>query len=222
MVYRQLITPKLNINATIGWCLQYVDDAVNAPKRTPSATVAYQTEKANGTFHVGMPPENVWVTIFFRLSSEQNGHVAWYKKENGITTIADSNQRAQGQPMWSSIEQIQNALRSWIGGTSEYLGWSETIDGIRAVEYINDYVPPIINQGEKPMLVTLTSTYKDLKEGESYLISNNVAEHVVDGVQYDAMVSMFGSPKKIDAGSLWQFGRFGQFDVYKAGKKINI
>lgn len=224
MIFKQIKTPNLNIPATVGWCLQFVDDAVNAPRRTPSATAAYQTEKANGTLRVGTPPENVWVPIYFSLSNEPNGHIAWYKSENGKVTIADSNQVAMGKPRWNSIADIEIALHSWIGGTATYLGWSESVDGARIVEQVNEPVFTDSNNfnGEKNMLVTLTSTYKDLKEGESYLIGGGVAEHVGDATQYDAMVTIFGQPKKIDAGSLWQFGRFGKFNVYKGGKEVKI
>lgn len=220
MEYKQLKTPNLNINATVGWCLQYIDDSINAPKRMPSATAAWLNENRNGSTSTNLPPDNLWVTIFFKLSNEPNGHIAWYKKTNGLVTIADSNQRATGKPFWNSIAAIRQALRDWIGGTAEYLGWSRSIDGIQMVEVISNDNNSNINQEEEPMLYTLTTTYRDLKEGETYLVSGTVAEHVGDATQYDALVNMFGTPKKIDAGSLWQFGRFDNFDVYKAGKKL--
>ncbi len=37
MTYKQLISPNINIGATPGWCLKYVDDAVNATQRTSNA-----------------------------------------------------------------------------------------------------------------------------------------------------------------------------------------
>ena len=41
MVYIQLVDPNIDISARAGMCLGYVDNAVNAPKRTATAQIAY-------------------------------------------------------------------------------------------------------------------------------------------------------------------------------------
>lgn len=140
-MYKQIKEPVLNIPATIGWCLQYVDDAVNAPLRQPSATISYNIEKENGNIKNELPPVDVWVPIFYKLSNESNGHVAWHYGGDGktsFTKIRDSNQTAMKTKAYDSIDEQIRALKNWVGGKVDYLGWSSWIDGIHVVKWEDD------------------------------------------------------------------------------------
>ncbi len=58
MAVRQTYNPNLNIGAPGGWCLQYVDDAINSLTfRSPNAQAAYLNElnagRINGPAPVG-------------------------------------------------------------------------------------------------------------------------------------------------------------------------
>ena len=48
MAWKQLVQPNINIQATAGMCLQYVDNATNATSRTYTAQIAYNTANAKG------------------------------------------------------------------------------------------------------------------------------------------------------------------------------
>ena len=53
MAVRQTYNPNINIGAQSGWCLQYVDDAINSLTRSPSAQAAYLNELNAGRINTG-------------------------------------------------------------------------------------------------------------------------------------------------------------------------
>lgn len=139
MGVRQLVTPNLNKPAIRGYCLKYVDDAVNAPLRQATAQGAYNLESANGNVRAGDPPVGVWVPIFFSLTKGAFaglGHVAWaYNHGNGWIEIHDSETATSARAVYSSIAQVT----SWFGNFGcTYLGWSYWVDGVHVVE---DFTP---------------------------------------------------------------------------------
>ena len=82
MGYKQLVTPNINIGATAGWCLNYVDNAIGAPQstRTATAQIAYNTAKAKGWVTANQSyPRGVWFVLFWSIDNGQYaglGHVA--------------------------------------------------------------------------------------------------------------------------------------------------
>lgn len=139
MAIRQVTNPKRNIGAIRGWCLKYVDDGVGAPKRTATATIAYNTVRAKGHTRAGTPPVGVWVPIWFSLTRgvyAGYGHVAWaYNRGNGIVEIWDSEVAAGARSPYTSISQVL----AWFSAHGiTYLGWSYSVDGKVIVE---DYTP---------------------------------------------------------------------------------
>jgi hypothetical protein len=80
MAYIQLVEPNTNIGARAGMCLEYVDNAVNAPKRTATAQIAYETAKGNGWVSDNSDyPRNVWFVLFWSIDNNDYaglGHVA--------------------------------------------------------------------------------------------------------------------------------------------------
>lgn len=130
MAVRQTYNPNLNIGAQSGWCLQYVDDAIDAPSRTPSAQAAYLNELNAGRINTGPAPVGVWVVGFLGFSRGQyveDGHVfLMRKREDGSIEIHDSEVHSGARGIYNSIEEIMN----WMGNYGpDYLGYSYCCDG---------------------------------------------------------------------------------------------
>lgn len=156
MAIQQKTTPNLSVAAYRGYCLMYVDDAVNAKLRQPTATAAWNIEKGNGNTRAGDPPVGVWVPIFFSLPKYPQGdlgHVAWaFNHGNGWIEIHDSETQTGARPVYTNIQQVT----SWFGKYGcTYLGWSYWVDGVQAVE---DYTPPSGGGGADTGLVPKKGT----------------------------------------------------------------
>lgn len=130
--WTQVAIPNVNVGAVSGMCLQYVDDCIGAPARQPSAQASWNVNVANGVAHDENPPVGVWVPIYFSINNGQFaglGHVAWYYSDGSSTQIHDANVHAGMRGAYSSISE----LMTWMGWNMSYLGWSEIVDGARAV-----------------------------------------------------------------------------------------
>ena len=152
MAYLQLIEPNINIGARAGMCLEYVDNAVNAPKRTATAQIAYETAKGNGWVSDNSEyPKNVWFVLFWSIDNNDYaglGHIALaYVGSNGSLQIHDSEVHRGARQPYTSLSE----LSSWFGSVGTrltYLGWSIGVDGRQIIE---DYTPPqSVSTGEKP------------------------------------------------------------------------
>ena len=187
MKYIQLVEPNINISARAGMCLEYVDNAVNAPKRTATAQIAYETAKGNGWVSDNSEyPRNVWFVLFWSIDNNDYaglGHVALaYVDSGGSLQIHDSEvHRGARQPYTSLAE-----LSSWFGSVGTrltYLGWSIGVDGRRIIE---DYTPPqSVPTGEKLKTKTKTKTKKGElmllfkeKDGKIYFLLGNTYTYV--------------------------------------------
>ena len=124
MSYKQTYNPNLNAHGRAGWCLEYVDNAINAPNRTPSAIEAYSVEKRAGRIQTGALPVGVWVVIYFTFG--QYGHVALAKNHGNRVEIHDSESRSGKRGVYSSIKEAENWL---VRERGKYLGWSTHCDG---------------------------------------------------------------------------------------------
>ena len=130
MPVRQVYEPNLNIGARSGWCLQYVDDAINSLTRSPNAQTAYLNELNAGRINTGPAPVGVWVIGFLGFSIGQyteDGHVfLMRKRENGSIEIHDSEVHSGARGIYNSIEELMN----WMGNYApDYLGYSYCCDG---------------------------------------------------------------------------------------------
>ena len=187
MKYIQLVEPNINISARAGMCLEYVDNAVNAPKRTATAQIAYETAKGNGWVSDNSEyPRNVWFVMFWSIDNNDYaglGHVALaFVDDYGNMQIHDSEvHRGARQPYTSLAE-----LSSWFGSVGTrltYLGWSIGVDGRRIIE---DYTPPqSVPTGEKLKTKTKTKTKKGElmllfkeKDGKIYFLLGNTYTYV--------------------------------------------
>lgn len=130
MAVKQTYNPNLNIGAQSGWCLQYVDDAINSLTRSPNAQTAYLNELNAGRINTGPAPVGVWVIGFLGFSIGQyteDGHVfLMRKREDGSIEIHDSEVHSGARGIYNSIEELMN----WMGNYApDYLGYSYCCDG---------------------------------------------------------------------------------------------
>lgn len=152
MAYMQLVEPNINISARAGMCLEYVDNAVNAPKRTATAQIAYETAKENGWVSANTEyPRNVWFVLFWSIDNNDYaglGHVALaFVSDDGNMQIHDSEVHRGARKPYTSLSE----LSSWFGSVGTrltYLGWSIGVDGRQIIE---DYTPKqSVPTSEKP------------------------------------------------------------------------
>ena len=152
MAYIQLVEPNINIGARAGMCLEYVDNAVNAPKRTATAQIAYETAKGNGWVSDNSEyPRNVWFVLFWSIDNNDYaglGHIALaFVDGDGNMQIHDSEVHRGARQPYTSLSE----LSSWFGSVGTrltFLGWSIGVDGRQIIE---DYTPKQSNgTGEKP------------------------------------------------------------------------
>ena len=190
MAYIQLIEPNINISARAGMCLEYVDNAVNAPKRTATAQIAYETAKGNGWVSANTEmPRGLWSVLFWSIDNGEYaglGHVALvYVNDQGQMEIHDSEVHAGARQPYGSLQELDN----WFGSAGTrltFLGWSIGVDGRKIIE---DYTPPkLAPTGEKPKTKTkkgeLMLLFKE-KDGKIYFLLGNTYTYV-------------GTPKELD------------------------
>ena len=183
MAYLQLVEPNINIGARAGMCLEYVDNAVNAPKRTATAQIAYETAKGNGWISANTEyPKNVWFVLFWSIDNNDYaglGHIALaYVGSDGSLQIHDSEVHRGARQPYTSLSE----LSSWFGSVGTrltYLGWSIGVDGRQIIE---DYTPPqSAPTGEKPKTKTkkgeLMLLFKE-KDGKIYFLLGNTYTYV--------------------------------------------
>lgn len=142
MAVRQIYEPNLNIGAQSGWCLQYVDDAINSLTRSPNAQTAYLNELNAGRINTGPAPVGIWVVGFLGFSRGQyveDGHVfLMRKREDGSIEIHDSEVHSGARGIYNSIEELMN----WMGNYGpDYLGFSYCCDGRRIAEDYDETQP---------------------------------------------------------------------------------
>lgn len=180
----QVATPNVNVPAYSGWCLQYVDDGVNAPNRQPSAQASWEYAKKTGVAHANQePPNNVWVPVYYSIDSgiyAGLGHVAWYYSDGKTTKIYDSEfgSGRRNRPYGGGAELIQ-----FMGYKMSYLGWAEAVDGKRMVEKAQE-LPNKPNEKEKLKdMEFLMCAGKNAAEaskliGDWYIIKDWKATHI--------------------------------------------
>lgn len=138
MSYKQLITPNINISATAGMCLEYVDNTINATDRTATAQIAYNTAKQKGWVRANQNyPKNVWFIMFWSIDNGDyrgQGHVALaYVGNDGAIQIHDSEVHRNAREPYKSLAEVANWFGS-VGTRLTYLGWSEGVDGVKLIE----------------------------------------------------------------------------------------
>ena len=162
MAYKQLVTPNIDISATAGMCLQYVDNALSAVDRTHTAQIAHNTARDKGWVTANQNyPQNVWFVMFWSIDNGDYaglGHVALaYVDSGGNVQIHDSEvHRGARQPYTSLAE-----LSAWFGSVGTrltYLGWSIGVDGIQIVEEIGKEAKNIFTEEIEMYLIECIDT----------------------------------------------------------------
>lgn len=142
MTYIQLVEPNINISARAGMCLEYVDNAVNAPKRTATAQIAYETANDKGWVSANADyPRNVWFVMFWSIDNNDYaglGHVALaFVGDDGTMQIHDSEVHRGARRPYTSLDELAGWFGS-VGTRLTYLGWSIGVDGIQIVGQQNN------------------------------------------------------------------------------------
>lgn len=182
MVYIQLVEPNIDISARAGMCLEYVDNAVNAPKRTATAQIAYEKAKGNGWVSANTEyPKNVWFVLFWSIDNNDYaglGHVALaFVDGDSNMQIHDSEVHRGARQPYTSLEE----LSAWFGSVGTrltYLGWSVGVDGVQIVGEIG--------QDEQKQLEEIGKEINKANKGELSMfiakcVGGNVNEYVKDG-----------------------------------------
>nr|DAK50495.1 MAG TPA: hypothetical protein [Caudoviricetes sp.] len=168
--YQQKVTPNLNQAAYSGGCLNYVDNCVNPPNRQPTAQCSYELAKSQGHIHLGTPPQGVWVPIYFTIDNGRwagYGHIAWYYRyASGREEIHDSEFHCGNRSApYSSIQD----LLLYMGWQMSYLGWSESVDGLRIVSKVEEVKPqPKTNKKGEYMFIVVTEKNKYVITADGY------------------------------------------------------
>jgi lysozyme len=150
MAWKQLVTPNINVPGYSGGCLAYVDDGVNPPNRKPTAQASWDYNVATNVAHPNEePPNNVWVPVYYSIDNGPwagYGHVAWFYSNGTTTKIYDSEFACGNRttPYSSGAELLR-----YMGWQMRYLGWSESLDGLRMVSNDGSPNPPTPGDGGK-------------------------------------------------------------------------
>ena len=152
MTYIQLVEPNINISARPAMCLEYVDNAINAPQRTINAQVAHDIAKSKGWVTADQNyPRDMWFVMFWSIDNGpyiEQGHVALaYVGSDGSLQIHDSEVHRGARQPYTSLAEFAGWFGS-VGTRLTYLGWSIGVDGRQIIE---DYTPKqSVPTGEKP------------------------------------------------------------------------
>lgn len=127
---KQLITPDLNATDVEGFCLRMQQKVWGAPARYACAWDAWIATKFK---HEGSnPPEDVSSIIWFDHWGTYDGvygrygHVATYVPGRGI--LSNPGTSTPGQKWYKTIQECARDCNA------TYQGWSEDINGVRAIE----------------------------------------------------------------------------------------
>ena len=173
MQYKQLVTPRIDISARAGMCLEYVDNTINATQRTYTAQIAHDTAKQKGWVRADNNyPRKVWFVLFWSIDNGDyrgQGHVALaFVDSNGAMQIHDSEVHRNARQPYSSIQELANWFGS-VGTRLTYLGWSIGVDGRQIIEEIKEKAKT--RKGENMIL------FKD-KDGKVYWLVGNKYTYV--------------------------------------------
>lgn len=182
MAYIQLVEPNIGISARSGMCLEYVDNAVNAPKRTATAQIAYETANSNGWVSANTDyPRNVWFVLFWSIDNNDYqglGHVALaFVSDDGTMQIHDSEVHRGARRPYTSLDELVGWFGS-VGTRLTYLGWSLGVDGAQIIGNIG--------QDEQKQLEEIGKEIKKANKGELSMfiakcVGGDVNQYVKNG-----------------------------------------
>lgn len=150
MAVRQTKNPNISAPGRRAWCLEYVDNGIGAPSRTPSAQAAYNNEARAGRIRLDAAPIGVWVIGFLTFSKGQFvnlGHVFFMKNlGGGKYEIHDTEVRSGARRVYNNLDE----LIAWFGAYApRYVGYSFSCDGATIAE---EYTPAPSTPADTPRL----------------------------------------------------------------------
>lgn len=177
MPVRQTKTPNLSAPGRRGWCLEYVDNGIGAPNRTPSAQAAYNNEARGGRIRVDAAPVGVWVIGFLTFTKGPYvnlGHVFFMKNNGGGSyEIRDSEVRAGARAPYRNLDEIV----AWFGAYGpRYVGYSFSCDGMTIAE---EYTEAPVNPGGNGIRYAAKGTARVLVTALNVRNSPNSATGVI-------------------------------------------
>lgn len=162
MGWKQIVPFDLSKMGTReGYCLQNVRLAYGIPPKYADAKSAMNASKRAGTFHTDGVPKGIAVPLFADTGSPY-GHVM----------VCDAN---------GDVYSDGKYLPSFKGMT--VLGWSETLNDVRIVEYVNDPVP--VPPAPQPTPAPEPPKEEGFKEGDIVVPTKLVSYDGTPLVQYD-------------------------------------
>lgn len=148
MSYKNTVTINISqMGKTKGSCLANTRIAAvpDIPAKYPDATTA----RHNTILHAGTPPSNVWVPVFFTFYATVDGvykdwgHIGWYKDGK----------------FWSDGVEYSSIASYESNHAPRYVGWGETLNGVRVVEYVAAPAPTPTGKTLHLDKGTITTTY---------------------------------------------------------------
>lgn len=174
-----------------GYCLQNVRLAYDIPSKYVNAKEAMEASKRQGTFHEGLDiPTDVAIPIFAETGSP-DGHV-----------MVDDHGTVYSDGEW---------LPSFKGMT--LLGWSETLNDVRIVEWVSEPAPQPVPPAPEP------TPEPEFKVGDKVVPTKLVDYNGTPLVQYDdyyIITQLSGDRAVLSA------DRNGQLIVWSAMNTKNI
>jgi hypothetical protein len=155
MSYTQLVNPNLEASSNPGWCLAFVQKVFGAPIAHNSATEAWNATTAK---HQDRNLPNVSVPVWFSWYGDLNdgqgivdwGHVCAYIPGHGLLSSPKNWSDGPGHAWYTSIEDVENFLGA------KFVGWSEDLNGLQIVSYVEDAAVPTPEPAPAPAAQTYT------------------------------------------------------------------
>ncbi|MFT8571083.1 MAG: NlpC/P60 family protein [Lentilactobacillus hilgardii] len=148
--YSQSVPVNINTPGWAGLCLKYVDDvfniSYNTGQRSPMARTAAQKAIYAGTMHKDTNfPKGVMVPVYWDLINKADGinygHIAIWDGNGGFYWESTNGSSIPNHLTWDEIQQIFSGHRmvngSYLSGNwshASYIGWSETLEGVRIIK----------------------------------------------------------------------------------------
>ena len=187
-MYKNTRQPNLTISGASGWCLSFTQDVWGTPHLYPKAIDAWNASGASNHPNE-QPPIEVKTIAYWTYKDPtdgiQYGHIATNVPGQGVYTSPFN--RSYGYEWYGSIQSMSDRIKR-IDPNSKYLGWSESLSGIKLVikgdEMITDDDDHFI------WLNGAGTTIEDKGFDRAYF-----SNYLVGRKTYDVLKAMLGSPE---------------------------
>jgi len=178
---RQLVTPNPSVTDGAGWCLRFTQTVWGAPARYESAWEAWEaTQYKHGTTE--NIPNDIAVIVWFSHYGDYDhdgkrenwGHVVtWFPGRGYLSSPGEG----VGQEWLDTIQGVEQRFNS------NYVGWSEDINGLRVAEITAPPPPVIVRNGTRDMIIV-----RDPSRNRAYALGQQYL-HAYKFVNYGEVVA---------------------------------